>query len=101
MMVFQSQLDAVERPTPRERIGRGKISPMTIHALCLLATVLLHGMMDLPWTPSRGEEEDEDGDESDLCIDSRDVVCNWQTFSIEMRVVETDCNTDNGNDKLR
>jgi len=32
MMVFQSQLDAVERPTPRDRIGRGKISPMRIHA---------------------------------------------------------------------
>ncbi len=32
MMVFQSQLEAVERPTPRERMGRGKISPMTIQA---------------------------------------------------------------------
>jgi hypothetical protein len=32
MMVFQSQLEAVESATPRERIGRGKISPMTIHA---------------------------------------------------------------------
>ena len=29
---FQNQLDAVERPTPRERIGRGKISPTTTHA---------------------------------------------------------------------
>jgi hypothetical protein len=28
MMVFQSQFEAVESPTPRERIGRGKISPM-------------------------------------------------------------------------
>ena len=28
---FQNQLDAVERPTPRERIGRGKISPTTTH----------------------------------------------------------------------
>jgi hypothetical protein len=32
MMVFQSQLEAVERATPRDRIGRGKISPMTIQA---------------------------------------------------------------------
>jgi hypothetical protein len=32
MMVFHSQLDAVEVPTPRERIGNGKISPMRIHA---------------------------------------------------------------------
>ena len=32
MMVFQSQFDAVERATPRERIGRGKISPMRTQA---------------------------------------------------------------------
>ena len=32
MMVFHSQLEAVDRATPRERIGSGKISPMTIHA---------------------------------------------------------------------
>jgi hypothetical protein len=31
-MVFHSQFEAVERPTPRDRIGSGKISPMTIHA---------------------------------------------------------------------
>lgn len=30
---FQNQLEAVERPTPRERMGRGKISPMTTQAL--------------------------------------------------------------------
>ena len=29
---FQNQLDDVEIPTPRERIGSGKISPMTTHA---------------------------------------------------------------------
>lgn len=29
---FQNQFDAVESPTPRERIGRGKISPTTTHA---------------------------------------------------------------------
>lgn len=32
LTVFQSQLDAVDKATPRERIGSGKISPMTIHA---------------------------------------------------------------------
>lgn len=32
MMVFQSQLDAVDRATPRERIGSGKISPIKIQA---------------------------------------------------------------------
>lgn len=32
MMVFHIQFDAVERATPRDRIGRGKISPIMIHA---------------------------------------------------------------------
>src|SRR6478609_2780547 len=32
MMQFQSQLEAVERATPRERMGRGKISPMQTQA---------------------------------------------------------------------
>lgn len=32
MMQFQNQLEAVERPTPRERMGRGKISPTTTQA---------------------------------------------------------------------
>ena len=34
MMQFQSQLEAVERATPRERMGSGKISPMTTQAPC-------------------------------------------------------------------
>ena len=29
---FHIQLEAVERPTPRERMGSGKISPTTTHA---------------------------------------------------------------------
>jgi len=29
---FQSQLEAVDRATPRARMGRGKISPMTTQA---------------------------------------------------------------------
>ena len=32
MIVFHSQFDAVLRATPRDRIGKGKISPMTIQA---------------------------------------------------------------------
>jgi hypothetical protein len=32
LTVFQSQLEAVERPTPRDRTGRGKISPIKIQA---------------------------------------------------------------------
>jgi len=32
MMVFHSQLDEVLRATPRDRTGKGKISPMTIQA---------------------------------------------------------------------
>lgn len=30
---FHNQLDAVDNPTPRDRIGRGKVSPMTTHAV--------------------------------------------------------------------
>ena len=32
METKHTQLEAVERPTPRERIGSGKISPITTHA---------------------------------------------------------------------
>ena len=32
MMVFQSQLEAVDRATPRERMGRGKTSPIRTQA---------------------------------------------------------------------
>jgi hypothetical protein len=32
IMVFQSQLLAVDRATPRDRTGRGKISPIRIQA---------------------------------------------------------------------
>jgi len=32
MIQFQSQFDAVERPTPRLRMGMGKISPITTQA---------------------------------------------------------------------
>jgi hypothetical protein len=32
LTVFHSQLEAVDKATPRDRRGRGKISPMTIQA---------------------------------------------------------------------
>lgn len=32
MMVFHSQLEAVDRATPRDRIGKGKTSPMRTQA---------------------------------------------------------------------
>lgn len=31
MIQFHSQLDAIDRPTPRERIVSGKISPVMVH----------------------------------------------------------------------
>jgi hypothetical protein len=43
MMQFQSQLEAVERETPRERIGRGKISPMRTHAPMTVSTASKEG----------------------------------------------------------
>lgn len=30
---FHSQLDAVDSPTPRDRMGRGNVSPMTTQAV--------------------------------------------------------------------
>ena len=32
LTVFHNQLEAVDKPTPRDRMGRGKISPMRIQA---------------------------------------------------------------------
>jgi len=37
MMVFHSQFEAVDRATPRERMGSGKTSPMTICSMLALA----------------------------------------------------------------
>lgn len=51
-------------------------------------------------TPSGGEEEDEDGDEGDLGVDSGDVLSDGLTGSVGSKLVETDSNTDNGNDEL-
>ena len=52
------------------------------------------------WTPGGGEEEDEDGNEGDLSVDGGDVVGNGVTGSIEVGVVETNGNTDDGNEEL-
>lgn len=50
--------------------------------------------------PGGGEEEDEDGDEGNLGVDSRDVVGNRLTSSVFVGVVEANGNTDNGNQEL-
>jgi len=51
------------------------------------------------WTPSRGKEEDEDGDEGDLGVDGGDVVCDGATVD-DVGVIETLGDTDNGNEEL-
>lgn len=51
-------------------------------------------------TPGRGEEEDVDGDQGDLGIDSGDVVGDSATAAIRVGLVETGSNTDNGDDEL-
>ena len=52
------------------------------------------------WTPGGCEEEDEDSDEGDLRVDSRDVVGDRVTSSIEMGVVEADSDTNDGDEEL-
>jgi len=52
------------------------------------------------WTPCRGKEEDEDGNESDLSIDSRDVVCNRFTSSVEVSMVEANRDANDGHQEL-
>jgi hypothetical protein len=51
-------------------------------------------------TPSASKEEDEDGNECDLGVDSGDVVGSAFTSSIEVSVVEADCDTDDGDQEL-
>lgn len=50
--------------------------------------------------PGGGEEEDEDGNEGDLGIDSRDVVGNGVSDGIGVGLVEADGDTDDGNEEL-
>jgi hypothetical protein len=53
-------------------------------------------------TPSRGKEEDEDGDKGNLRIDGRDIVrqASVRVAWVWVSVVEADCNTDNGDQEL-
>jgi hypothetical protein len=51
-------------------------------------------------TPSAGEEEDEDGDERNLGVDSRDVNCALVTISVDVSLVEADSDTNDGDKEL-
>lgn len=51
-------------------------------------------------TPGGSEEEDEDGDEGDLGVDSGDVVGNWVAGGVEVSVVESDGDTDDADEEL-
>ena len=98
--MFHSQLEAVDRPTPRDRMGSGKTSPMRICRTSELLKFANEFAYPCTWTPCRGKEEDEDGNESDLSIDSRDVVCNRFTGSVEVSMVEANCDTNDGHQEL-
>lgn len=52
------------------------------------------------WALGGGEEEDEDGDEGNLGVDGRDVVGDRVTGSVEVGVVESDGDTNDGNEEL-
>lgn len=51
-------------------------------------------------SPCAGEEENEDGYEGNLGVDSRNVVCDTLTSSIKMSMVETLGVTDDGSKEL-
>lgn len=51
-------------------------------------------------TPCRGEEEDKDGNEGDLGVDGWDTVSDRGTVGVEVGVVETLGNTDDGDKVL-
>ena len=94
--MFHSQFEAVDRPTPRERIGRGKISPMRICSPVSTGAIESHqGESAYPCTgaPRGSEEEDEDGDEGNLSVDGREVVCNIVARRVVMNVVEPNGHT--------
>ena len=77
MMAFQSQFEAVDSATPRARIGRGNISPMTTQAAVVKishqAQVKLKSEK-LTRAPGCGKEEDVDTDEGNLSRHSRRIV---------------------------
>ena len=112
MMVFHNQLEAVESATPRERIGSGKISPT-----CGMSqrsdkyTTRKQGKCAMGWarltdhdpgtgTPRRSKEEDVDSNEGDLGIDGGNVVCNGGASGVEVCLVESDGDTNDGNQEL-
>jgi len=51
-------------------------------------------------TPGRCEEEDEDGNEGDLSVDSRNIISKGVSICVKMSVVETDSVTDDTDQKL-
>lgn len=51
-------------------------------------------------TPRRSKEEDEDGDEGNLGVDSGDVVGNGVAGSAKVSVVETNSDTNDGDQEL-
>ena len=103
MIVFQSQFEAVDSPTPLERIGSGKISPTTTQAQ---GPQVLRAHIQPPISANdqdvdlRCEKEDVNGDESYLSIDSTDVLGDLFTSSVGGELVEPDSDPDDGDDKL-
>jgi len=51
-------------------------------------------------SPGGSEEEDEDGNESDLCVNSSDVVGDGLSSGVEGGLVETDSDTDDSDEEL-
>ncbi len=74
MIQFQSQLEAVERATPRDRIEMGKTIRLRRHSVyCTDETSQRLTLADddpSSGTPGGGKEEDVDTDESDLGLNS-------------------------------
>lgn len=52
------------------------------------------------WSPSRCKEEDVNGDEGNLCIDSRVVVGVARSVRADVSVVESNSDTNNSNDEF-
>lgn len=52
------------------------------------------------WSPGGSKEEDEDGDECDLSVDCGDVDCDGLTGSVGCELVETNGDTDDGDEEL-
>jgi hypothetical protein len=83
MIQFQSQLEAVDKATPRDRIGRGKISPMRTQAPDIINFFFFREWIwrKLTRTPGSCEKEDVDANEGDLRGNSSVVVLTLTTGS--------------------